>query len=70
MDERAAKGFVEAQNYNTYRPTYPADSVAFVRREAGIGEGSTVVDLAGEIIRRHREWPVIDLGESGDQEED
>jgi hypothetical protein len=24
----------------------------------------TLVDLAGEIIRRHREWPLIDLGES------
>jgi hypothetical protein len=30
----------------------------------------TVVDLAGEIIRRHREWPVIDLGESGNKAED
>jgi hypothetical protein len=31
---------------------------------------TTVVDLAGEIIRRHREWPVIHLGESGNQGED
>ena len=30
----------------------------------------TVVDLAGEIIRRQREWPLIDLGESGNQGED
>ena len=27
----------------------------------------TLVDLAGEIIRRQREWPLIDLGESGNQ---
>ena len=26
-----------------------------------------LVDLAGEIIRHQREWPLIDLGESGDQ---
>ena len=25
----------------------------------------TLLDLAGEIIRRQREWPVIDLGEAG-----
>ena len=31
---------------------------------------ATVVDLAGEIIRRHREWPLIDLGESGNNRED
>ena len=31
---------------------------------------ATVVDLAGEIIRRHQEWPVIDLGESGNRGED
>jgi hypothetical protein len=29
-----------------------------------------VLDLAGEIIRRHKEWPVIDLEESGNQGED
>jgi hypothetical protein len=31
---------------------------------------ATVVDLAGEIIRQHKEWPVIDLGESGNRGED
>jgi hypothetical protein len=30
----------------------------------------SVLDLAGEIIRRHREWPVIDLGESSHKGED
>jgi hypothetical protein len=30
----------------------------------------TLVDLAGEIIRRQREWPLIDLGESEDNRED
>ncbi len=27
----------------------------------------TLVDLAGEIIRQQQEWPLIDLGESGNQ---
>ena len=30
----------------------------------------TLVDLAGEIIRRQREWPLIDLGESENNRED
>jgi hypothetical protein len=30
----------------------------------------TLVDLAGEIIRRRREWPLIDLGESENNRED
>jgi hypothetical protein len=30
----------------------------------------TLVDLAGEIIRRQREWPLLDLGESENNRED
>jgi SAM-dependent methyltransferase len=46
MDQRAAKGFVSAEDYESYRPSYPAETVAFIRREARLDERSTVVDLA------------------------
>jgi SAM-dependent methyltransferase len=46
MDERAAKGFVGARQYNTYRPSYPPETIAFLRGAAGLCESSTIVDLA------------------------
>jgi len=35
-----------------------------------IDQSKKVVDLAGEIIRRQREWPLLDLGESENNRED
>jgi hypothetical protein len=35
-----------------------------------IDAGQILVDLAGEIIRRQREWPLIDLGAPGNQGEE
>jgi SAM-dependent methyltransferase len=46
VDDRARLGFVEAEHYNTYRPSYPSDAIAHLREAAGLTEHSTVVDLA------------------------
>ena len=47
IDKRAVKGFAAAaENYAAYRPGYPSAAVAFIRRQAGLDESSTVLDLA------------------------
>jgi SAM-dependent methyltransferase len=46
IDQRAAKGFTGAAHYDQYRPSYPPETISFIRREAHLGQRSTVVDLA------------------------
>jgi SAM-dependent methyltransferase len=42
----AARGFsATAEEYETYRPSYPADAVAHLVEQCRIGEGATVCDL-------------------------
>jgi len=52
----AAAGFsAGADDYERGRPTYPADAVAVLARELGIGPGARVLDLAagtGKLTRR------------------
>jgi len=42
---QVGRTFGAAEEYDLYRPGYPAGAVAFIRTEAGLDEHSTVVDL-------------------------
>lgn len=46
VDDRARRGFAEAEHYDAYRPRYPSEAVAYIREAAGIDAHSTLVDLA------------------------
>src|SRR3954447_12587724 len=47
IDDIAAAGFSAGSNaYDRGRPSYPPEAVDLIVAELGIGEGSTVVDLA------------------------
>jgi SAM-dependent methyltransferase len=59
MDQRAAKGFTGAEQYDAYRPGYPVETTMFIRREAHLGHRSTVLDLAaGTGLMTRLLWPV------------
>jgi SAM-dependent methyltransferase len=45
VDQRAARGFVRAEEYERYRPSYPPGAVAYIRESGCLDERSTVVDL-------------------------
>ena len=64
LDVRAAAVPVPERRLSGFPGAIATSDTALIDAHA------TVVDLAGEIIRRHREWPVIDLGESGNKGED
>lgn len=46
VDDRARIGFAGAEHYNAYRPSYPREAVAYIRKAAKLTGRSTVVDLA------------------------
>ena len=64
LDVRAAAVPVPERRLSGFPGAIATSDTALIDAHA------TVVDLAGEIIRRHREWPVIDLEESGNKGED
>jgi len=64
LDVRAAAVPVPERRLSDFPGAIATSDTALIDAHA------TVVDLAGEIIRRHGEWPVSDLGESGNQGED
>jgi len=45
IDQRAARGFKDAEHYDAYRPGYPPGVVAFIREAARLDHCSTVVDV-------------------------
>ena len=46
VDDRARLGFKGAAHYHAYRPSYPAEALAYIREAAELTQQSTVVDLA------------------------
>jgi SAM-dependent methyltransferase len=46
IDDRARLGFAAAEHYDSYRPSYPPEAIAYLREAARITARSTVVDLA------------------------
>jgi SAM-dependent methyltransferase len=58
MDRRAAEGFTGSEQYDAYRPSYPEETIAFIRRDAHLGQRSTVLDLAaGTGLMTRLLWP-------------
>lgn len=45
IDDRAARGFIGAEHYEAFRPSYPAAAADYIRQTGRLDERSTMVDL-------------------------